>query len=189
MKLRRGFKTETSQIAREVRVELGIHKAAPLDVRRLAEHLDIPILPMTRLSDTASTAVEYFSRVDGASFSGVTVFCVSRRLIVYNDIHHPGRQASDLSHEISHALLLHPPTPAIDDKGCRFWDAEIEDEAEWLSGTLLVPEEAALYIVRRGLTIREAALEYGVTEKMMGYRIDITAARTRVARGERARLR
>ena len=187
MKLRRGFKTEATQIAREARVELGIHKAAPLGIRQLAEHLDIPILPMTRLSNAASPAVEYFSREGRASFSGVTVFDGSRRLIVYNDIHHPGRQASDLSHEIAHALLLHPPTPAIDDKGCRFWDAEIEDEAEWLSGTLLVPEEATLTIVRRGLTIREAALEYGVTEKMMGYRIDVTAARKRVARADAVR--
>jgi Zn-dependent peptidase ImmA (M78 family) len=139
---------------------------------------------MTNLVEVAGSAVTYFSEVDPSSFSAVTIFRGSHRMIVHNDSHVPGRQKSDVSHELSHALLLHPPTPAIDDRGCRTWNRDVEDEAEWLSGALLVPEEAALWTVSQGLTIPEAAEFYGVTNKLMTFRITITAARKRVARGE-----
>ena len=189
MALRRGFKTEANDIAREVRADLGLRREAPLDPWELADQLDIPVNGMSELSADARSAVRYFRDVDPSSFSAVTVFRGFRRLIVHNDTHSQGRQASDVCHETSHALLLHPPTPAIDDKGRRDWDAEMEAEAECLSGTLLVPEEAALYIVRRGLPIPIAAEEYGVTPKMMDFRIAVTAARRRVQRMSGARSR
>ena len=47
--MRRGFKTEANAIAREVRSELGLDPASPLDVWRLAEHLDILVLPLSSL--------------------------------------------------------------------------------------------------------------------------------------------
>ena len=59
-------------------------------------------------------------------------------------------QANDIVHELGHGLLGHSPTVAMDELGCRHWDQEMEDEADWLSSVLLVPEEAALFIVRRG---------------------------------------
>jgi Zn-dependent peptidase ImmA (M78 family) len=90
------------------------------------------------------------------------------------------RQASNLAHELAHGLLLHPPTPALDDRGCREWDRDIEDEATWLGGALLITEQAALSIVRRGLSMSQAAAIYGVSEQMVGYRLNLTAARRRV---------
>ena len=84
-------------------------------------------------------------------------------MIVFNDAHTPGRQANDVGHELSHGLLHHTPTAAIDGRGCRVWDSETEEEANWLSGALLVPDEAALQIVRFGWSIPEAAAKYGVT--------------------------
>ena len=108
-------------------------------------------------------------------------------MIVHNDFHSLGRQADDLSHEISHALLGHQPGPALDDLRCRFWDGSIEEEAAYLGGALLVPPEATLSIARRGLTTQAAALEYGVSQSLITYRMRITAAGVRVARGERVR--
>ena len=43
--MRKGFKTEANAIAREVRKELGLATASPLDVWQLAEHLEIPLIP------------------------------------------------------------------------------------------------------------------------------------------------
>lgn len=188
MTLHRGFRKEANEIVRAARADLGLGASTPLNPWQLATHLDIPVLPMASLVDNATSAVRLFSHVSQSSFSGVTVFDGPRRLIVYNDSHTPGRQASDLSHEISHALLFHQPGPALNNVGCRFWDGGIEEEATWLGGALLVPEEATLSIVRRGVTAEFAALEYGVSPKMINYRIDVSGARTRVARGERARL-
>jgi Zn-dependent peptidase ImmA (M78 family) len=92
--------------------------------------------------------------------------------------------SSNITHEAAHGLLHHRPTPALDDRGCRLWDQDIEDEAAFLSGALLVPEDAALAIARGQFTRSGAASHFGVSEKMIQYRINITGA---VARVERAR--
>ena len=120
--------------------------------------------------------------VDTESFSAVTVFRGSRRLIVYNDAHVRGRQVSDLCHELSHALLLHPPTPAIDDAGCCDWDPEMEAEADWLCGVLPVTDAAALNIIRQDMSLIAAAAYYGVTPKLMVFRLNTSGARKRIER-------
>jgi Zn-dependent peptidase ImmA (M78 family) len=114
--------------------------------------------------------------------SAVTVFAGTRRAIVHNDRHSLGRQASDLAHELAHGLLLHPPTPARDDRGCQYWNKEIEEEANWLAGCILIPEDAALWIVREGISTEEAATHFSVSTKMVTFRVNVTGARTRVAR-------
>ena len=105
--------------------------------------------------------------------------------MVHNDAHSPGRQASDLSHELSHGLLLHPPAPAFDAGGCRNWDPVLEGEAQYLAGALLITEEAALQIARSGLSLDAAAVRFGVSSAMVQYRINVTGARQRVSRARR----
>jgi Zn-dependent peptidase ImmA (M78 family) len=178
--LRRGFKAEANEIALEVRRELGVIPIDRLDAWALARHLDIPVHPLSALHQWAAAALHHFSEVHPAVFSAVTVFDGPRRAIYHNDAHNPGRQASNLAHELAHGLLLHPPTPALDDRGCREWDQNIEDEATWLGGVLLITEQAALSIARRGLSMGEAAAIYGVSEQMVRYRLNMTAAQRRV---------
>ena len=93
-----------------------------------------------------------------------------------------------MTHELGHALLLHPPTPALDHRGCRLWDHSIEDEAQWLAGALLLTEDAALWIVRSGTSVTPAAERFGISEQMVTYRINVTGARARVARARRFRV-
>jgi Zn-dependent peptidase ImmA (M78 family) len=90
-----------------------------------------------------------------------------------------------LAHELAHALLKHEPTPAIDDRGCRLWNQNVEDEAQWLAGALLVTEDAALHVARDQLTVPEAAVALGVSPAMINYRLNVTGARKRVARAQR----
>lgn len=187
MALRRGFKKEANSIAREIRRELKLHPVAPLNPWDLASHLEIPVLTLTSMSESAPFAVHHFSSVGSSEFSAVTVFRGYRRVIIHNDSHSKGRQASDLAHELSHGLLLHPPTPALNDCGCRDWDQDLEDEAEWLSGALLISEEAALHIVRRQLTTEEAAASYGVSGMMVQWRLNVTGARRRIERAQQRR--
>src|SRR5581483_1512737 len=99
---------------------------------------------ISALGEWAPGALQHFSEVHSNGFSAVTVFDGPRRAIYHNDTHSPGRQASNLAHELAHGLLLHPPTPALNDYGCREWDQEIEDEATWLGGALLITEQATL---------------------------------------------
>ena len=187
-KLRRGFKTEAEALVKEVKTELGLEKLDRLDPHRLARHLDIPVVALSDLPEGLS-GVQRFLSVDREAFSALTVFDGHRRMIVHNDSHSPARQNSNLTHELAHGLLLHEPAPALDRlTGCRNWNDTNEAEADWLGGVLLVTNYMALAVARGQLTRKRARERYGVSEDMLGWRLDVTGANKRVAR-ERARWR
>lgn len=180
LKLRRGFKTEANAYARELRAELGIRPHAPLCPWQLAEHLEIPVVPLSEFQNEIPEAVRLLTKQDKKSFSAVTVFDGTRRLIVHNDSHDPLRQASNISHEISHGILQHLPDEVFNKCGCRNFNQEYEDEANWLGPALLISEEAALHIVKTGMTIDEAVEHYRVSKPVITMRINVTGARKRI---------
>ncbi len=182
MALYRGFQTEAKAVAQEVRAELRLTPYTRLDPFLLAEHLGVHVTPLSALQNDTPFGTNHFTTVEPDTFSAVTVFRGTRRHVVHNDCHSPGRQASDIVHELSHALLHHPPTAAMDDHGCRLWDQSVEDEAEFLAGVLLVPDEAALRIARTGVLLEQAAMHYGVSIQMVHYRLNKSGARLRVKR-------
>lgn len=179
-KFRRGFKKEASDYAREFRAELGIEAHAPLCPWQLAEHLAIPIVPLSEFQNKIPEAVRYFTKKDTKSFSAATVFDNTRRLIVHNNAHDFLRQASNVSHELSHGILQHLPDEVFNEYGCRNFNQEYEDEANWLGPALLISEEAALYIVKTGMTIDEAVEHYRVSKQVISMRINVTGARKRI---------
>ena len=185
MAFRRGFKTEANSLALEVRAELRLQALDRLDPLALARHLEIPVVS---LSDYAriSEAAEYLLNVEPEALSAVTVFAGTERTIVHNDGHADGRISSNITHEAAHGLLLHPPTAALDDRGCRLWDQDVEDEAQFLAGALLVPEDAALSVAREHYTLLDAAEHFGVSVKMIQYRLNVTGAYARVSRARKA---
>lgn len=185
MKLRRGFKTEANGIAREIRRELGLSAIDPLDPFALAQHLDIPVIPISTLRETRPTAVEYFLRRQPGEFSALTIFEGARRWIFFNDGHPSARQRTDVSHELSHGILFHEGKPALDANGCRDWDEELEREADWLGAALLVSEEAALYVAGCGMPMHQGARFFGVTQAVMRWRLNVTAAHRRIQRAGR----
>lgn len=184
MSFRRGFKTEANQIATEIRTELGLSKIAPFDPWALAEHLAIDILPLSGMLNEAPS-VTHFLNEGRDTFSAMTVFHGTARLIIHNDKHSKGRQNSNIAHELSHALLQHPPMPPLSELGLRNFDKNIEDEANWLAGALLIPEPAALNIVRQRIDLAMAASQYGVSSQMVSYRLNVTGAYKRVQKTAR----
>jgi len=185
MAFQRGFKTWAKQIAADTRGELGLTLFDRLDPFNLAESLSIPVFSLSDLLNEAPE-VAHLITAEPEAFSAVTVFEGRKRAIVHNDGHARVRGNSNICHEISHGLLGHPPTPALDDNGCRIWNQDVEDEASWLSGCLLVPEEAALAIARGRWTVETAAQRFDVSTQMINYRLNATGARLRVKR-ERGR--
>ena len=127
--LRRGFKAEADEIALQIRTELALGPTVPLDPLQLARHLAVPVLGLREMADACPDAVAHFTKIDAGAFSAVTVFDGSARVIVHNDTHSPGRQRSNLAHELAHALLGHPPHPAFCSEGNRIYKAELEAEA------------------------------------------------------------
>lgn len=180
MTLRRGFKTEAKQLAAEIRSELGLSPIDPLDPKALAEHLAIDILPLSDFMEEAPAVMHFLEEGVGV-FSAITIFFDTARFIIHNDRHSEGRQRSNLAHELAHALLQHQPMPLFSDLGLRHFNKDMEDEANWLSGTLLVSEQAALHIARSEIEVNSAAELYGVSTKMLQYRLNVTGAYKRVA--------
>src|SRR3954454_15807070 len=86
------------------------------------------------------------------------------------------RQAANISHELAHGLLLHPPKPPFDDQGSRHFDQVIEEEENWLGPALLVSEEAANHVARMSLPLGKASDVYGVSEDLMRMRLNVTGA-------------
>ena len=182
MSLQRGFKAQAERTAADVRDELGLKLDDRLDPLDLARHLDIPVLSLSALPDIApgikgiADAVAHLHRTERGALSAVTVFCGAARAIVNNDAHLPARQASNLAHELAHGLLLHPPAPALDRRGCRLWNQDIEDEADWLGATLLIPGPAARAAARRRLTHEQVADKFGCSTEMARWRMNMTGA-------------
>ncbi len=185
MRLKRGFKTEANEYAREFRRELGLPARAPLCPFALAEHLAIPVAPLSQFGHRAPESVAFLRNSGPDEFYAATVFAGTKRLIIYNDVHHPLRQRSDIAHELAHGILGHPPSPPLSDEGCRNFDPQLEDEANWLGPSLLISEEAALWIARKGLSLDEASALYEVSRPVVRMRLNVTGARKRVQRQSR----
>jgi Zn-dependent peptidase ImmA (M78 family) len=90
---------------------------------------------------------------------------------VHNESHSQTRQASNITHELSHCLLEHPPGPAVSRDGCRHWNDRLEAEADWLAGALLVPREGALYLLGQGMSVDSIAQHFGVSPALGRRRI------------------
>jgi len=179
---RRGFKTEVNGYAREFRADLGLSPHDSLCPWSLAEHLAIPVDPLSSYTSEIPEAVQYYASNDSKSFSAITICDGYRRRIIHNDSHNRRRQASNIAHELSHGILGHMPMPVLDSNGCRHFNREQEDEANWLGPALLISEEAALHIAKLGMSIDDASDLYGATKDVITMRLNVTGAKKRVAR-------
>jgi Zn-dependent peptidase ImmA (M78 family) len=156
---------------------------ARLDPLALARHLEIPVLSLSELRvhaghlDGLSDAVDVLQGEEQSALSAVTVFRDTERLIVYNDSHGAARRASDLTHEVAHGLLLHQPTVALGLGGCRAWDGDIENEASFLGGALLIPGKAARWSVMRQMSVEQVARRFGCSPEMVNWRWNESGAR------------
>ena len=167
----RGFKARADRIAVEIREKIGLSPTDPLDVETVCDHMDIDVIRMTSLPcDTSELC-----GVQNDCFSAMLVYAGMRLAIVHNDTHHPHRQRSNICHELSHCFLGHKACHLINDDGGRVHNGDMEAEANYLAGALLLPREAARHILDNGL-LSSARSIYGVSRPMLDYRMRITGA-------------
>lgn len=174
-KLRRGFVKESEEYAIEFRQELGLVEHAPICPYALAEHLEIPVTPLSDHPTIPDEVKRHFSG-KGSKFSAVTLAHGTYREILHNDYQHPNRCVSSIMHEIAHIVLGHPPKPPILEDACRSFDPIMEKEANELGFTILVPKPAALFAIETFRDRRQAAMHYGVSQMLLNYRIRKTNA-------------
>lgn len=176
MSLKRGFKADAERLAAEVRSELDLRPVDRLNPHALAQYLGIAVLDLAEYG--RRTGTEIASRVllttERESFSAVTIFQGLKRVIVRNERNARTRQASDLAHELAHALLLHSAAPLIDGDGGRYFSKREEEEADWLGGTLLVPRGGVLTLIEQGLAVDAVAEHFGVSPRLCRWRLSAT---------------
>ena len=172
MSFRRGFKAEANRIALRVREQMGLSPIEPIDPAEVCAHFEIKLIPLSAINPNST-----FLGNNNSSFSAVTVPCGCQTAIVHNDSHHPYRQRSNICHELAHCFLGHKCTPPLTESGERARDGGIEAEANYLAGTLLMPNEAAIYVLRKGLLTQAQGI-YGVSADMLTYRLRVSGAQT-----------
>jgi Zn-dependent peptidase ImmA (M78 family) len=180
--LRRGFKAEAERLALSIRAELGLSATDPLDPLGLAQHLEIPVVSLLDLRAAGASSAS-ISRLMAprSGFSALTICHGSRKMIVYNPQHPKTRRANSLVHEVSHPLLGHPPAPALGDGGCRYWNSQLEDEADWQAAALLVPRDGAFAWLRMGKALSDGAANFGVSLALFRWRVHKTGVARQLA--------
>lgn len=174
----RGFKTWCEKYAAEKRQELGLQPTGALDPRLLAKHLGIKVFTPEDIPRISQDALTVLLRNDGRTpscWSAVTLVVGSKAAVILNSSHSPGRQSSDLAHELAHRIRGHVThSMQVSTEGIMFiseYDKLQEDEADWLASCLLLPRDALVKIKRQGLELAMAASDFGVSLQMLKYRM------------------
>jgi len=183
MTLPRGFKAQANRMSLRLRQQMGLRSTDPIDLRRICDHFDIALIKLSELRDAnGGLPGQHFLGAGSQKFSATTIPIGAQRVIVHNDRHGDARQRSNIAHELAHCFLGHNLTPPLLSNGDRDRHAGIEEEAAFLGGAILIPNEAAQHIVRTGMRSNIAADVYGVSLSMLTYRLRLSGATIMAAR-------
>ena len=177
----RGFKTWCENYSVQQRRDMGLAAHEPLDARKLAAHLGVRVWIPGDIPGLSAETLAILLRSDGVTpscWSAVTLIAGSSKVIILNSSHSAARQSSDLMHELAHLIRGHVAQEVdLSEEGLMLlkdYDKQYEDEADWLAGCLLLPRDALLSIKRRRLEAIEAATMYGISQRMLSYRMAVS---------------
>ena len=184
--MRRGFKTQAEKLALQRRTAFGL---APTDRLNPAKFLraqgfvvwkpeDIPGIDPDHLHQLTVTGKD--------EWDGMTIKESGRTAIIVNSSDAMTRQANTLMHEWAHIELRHKPSRADRSEGgillLSDYPAELEEEADWLSGCMLAPRGGLLAHCRRGLSAAQVAAHYGISSQLANWRIRMTGIQRQLGR-------
>lgn len=179
-----------AQVAAEERLDLGLSVMDPLDPYELADRHGIPVYPISQLacSGCPDETIEHFLERRAKAWSAALVPVGTARIIIENDGHETPRRRSSVAHEMSHHLLEHVfgATLAVADHS-KAYSTKVEKEALFLSGELLIPDEAARKLAFRDADNNSVATQFGVSlqfaqMRMSGPRVMVQRARAKQRR-------
>ena len=184
--MRRGFKTWCETTAGNYRTALGLKPEDPLDPENLAAHLGIIVWRPEEVPGLAESSLQQLTNHDSDSWSAVTIRVGDTNLTIVNSAHAPTRQRSSLSHELAHLILDHEPGRIdLSPEGhllLNSFEREQEEEADWLSGTLLVPRAGLVIAYRSTQDPRKLANRFEVSVDMLNWRLRMTGVVTQAQR-------
>jgi len=175
---KRGFKSWCENTSAALRTELGLGAVDALNPWKLAAHLGIVVWKLEEIPGIPAECTATL-RTDSDSWSAATVCVGTRHAVILNSEHSPARMNSDFMHELSHLVLAHTPA-RVDVSSDQLlllstYNRAQEEEANWLSGALLLPRDALFNIRRNRLTDQAACRSYGCSQDMLTFRFRVTA--------------
>ena len=180
----RGFKTWAEASALTYRRTLGLQEVDALDPVLLAQHLKVHLWDLKGVPGIAEETVRHLATEGADEWSAVTVCLGHADVIVLNPTHSAARQTSDLMHELAHVIRKHKPAQVFSSQAAglvvRTYDGTQEEEAEWLSGCLLLPRAALAYALSRKKSKQEMCESFGVSKPLLQYRLNVTGLNRRV---------
>lgn len=184
---KRGFKSWCENTSAALRGELNLGAADAMDPCRLADHLGLVVWKFEEIPGIPIECVSIL-RADSDSWSAATVCSGMRRAVILNSEHSHARINSDFMHELSHLILAHTAARMdVSTDGILLlstYDRAQEDEANWLSGALLLPRDALFHIRKRRLSDDQACALYGCSQDMLAFRFRVTAVDLQLTRSQ-----
>jgi len=182
--VKRGFKAEANRKSKAIRVDLGIKYNEALDCFKLVDSLGISIYPVVKLGEYGLTTeqINIICYDKGKQqFSAMTILVSYGYLVFYNQTHSFARTNSSLAHEVSHIILEHEFSLISDIRMIsREFEKEKEDEANWMAGCLLLPEEGLIWALREKMSITDIADHFCVSKQMTQWRYNATGMINRI---------
>jgi Zn-dependent peptidase ImmA (M78 family) len=184
--LERGFKSWAEVFADGLRKELGVGMGEPLCLEKLASFFAAKLLTPEDIPGMTEVHLQQLLEIDPSGWSAVTVCVGQQSVIIHNPKHSVGRQASNIAHEIAHLILEHEPTKLVMSSDgalvMRSFDEKQEEEANWLAWCLLLPRASIIAALRKRSTVEQIALQFGVSQTLVNFRIQKTGARVQMKR-------
>ncbi len=179
--MRRGFKAWCETTSAEIRSSIGLSLSESFRPELFAKDLGIEVWKPEDVPDLAPSSIEQLTVVDKDSWSAVTIRDGENTIIIVNSAHARTRQRSSLSHELAHLILDHTPDRIdLSPDGhllLSSFERENEEEADWLSATLLVPRAGLLSRYRITEDLKELAIHFEVSRKLLEWRLRTTGIR------------
>lgn len=184
----RGFKSWAERQSISLRTNLSLKPHDPLSAFTLAKLLGVKLFKPQEIPGLDQTSLSQLVQRDRSSWSAVTICLDKHNLVIYNSSHAEQRQSTDIMHELSHIIIGHKPSrffispdPNVDFP-IRDFDKKQEEEADWLSGCLLLPRTALLHIQNTKQSVQDACHNYKVSEKLLNMRIAVTGIKFQIQR-------
>ena len=190
--LERGFKSWAEKTALGYRKDLGFAPDAALNPRALAVKMGVLVSTVELVAEKGGLSRQHLDQLikhDKGSWSAVTLMFPARTLVIFNSTHVEVRQNSDIMHELAHLILEHKPSRVdITPDGHMVldnYDRKQEEEANWLAGSLLVPRDPLVTMIRRRKTNEDIAAHFAVSGQMLQWRRQVTGVDSQLSRSSR----
>lgn len=176
--MRRGFKAWCERTSIEYRQTLGLADDYYFEPDRLATKLGVHVIAIDKLPSLSEASRKQLTKSDPQSWSAITVVVGATRVTVLNPTHTVSRKRNSLTHELAHVILNHNLAGVgIFEEGLliqQSCDREQEEEADWLSGALLVPRDMLLKAYLQSPDSAACADLFGVSVKLLEWRLRMT---------------